>query len=275
MSVMYEPRGRAREYAPLAVNHYRGCSHGCKYCYVPTIPPYKFNPNGRREFHASPSPRPMVVEKLERECRRMHGHGERVLLSFTTDPYQPIDTEYRLTRAVIETLHRYGYAVQILTKGGTRSLCDLDCFMAADAYAATMTTLSDVESKKWEPLAALPADRIEALGQFHAAGIPTWVSLEPVLDPGVALQIIRETHTFVDLFKIGKLNHHQLAEEVDWRAFALDSVGLCESLEQPYYIKRDLAALLPRGGLGKFHVAVADIERVANVATPCLQPSLI
>jgi len=242
--MLYIPKGRAREYAPLAVNHYRGCGHGCVYCYVPTIPPYKFAECPRAAFHSDPAPRRNAVAQLAADCRKSPGQGERVLLSFTCDPYQPIDAEYRLTRQVIETLHQAGYQVQVLTKGGTRALCDLDLFGPGDAFAATMTLLSPEHSEKWEPGAALPEDRIEALRQFHHAGIPTWVSLEPVLNPASALEIIRRTHPFVDLFKVGTLNHHPLAQRIDWRQFAVDVVHLLESLGKEFYIKRDLAAFL-------------------------------
>ena len=260
MTVLYVPKGRAREYAPLAVNHYMGCTHGCKFCYVPTIPPYKFAAEPRAAFHADAAPRPNLIKSLAADCRRRPGCGERVLLSFTTDPYQPADEHHRLTRQVIQTLHAHGYNVQVLTKGGSRALCDLDLFAGRDAFATTMTLLSDDHSHKWEPGAALPADRIRAIRAFHEAGIPTWVSLEPVLNPASALEIIRQIHPIVDLFKIGKLNHHPLADRIDWATFAAGAVALCESLGQPYYIKDDLAAFLPADGLGPHHLTAAEIE---------------
>lgn len=266
MPILYEPKGRAREYAPLAVNHYNGCTHGCRYCYVPTIPPYKFAAEARAAFHACGNPRARVVEQLRAEVKKTPGHGQRVLLSFTTDPYQAANDEYGLTREVIQTLHGGGYAVQVLTKGGLRSLVDLDLFTPSDAYAATLTLLSDKSSREWEPGAALPADRIAALRDFHAAGIPTWASLEPVLNPASALQIIRETHSFVDLFKIGRLNHHPLAERINWRQFGLDAVGLCESLGVAYYIKDDLRATFSDVALGPHHRTAAQIESAPPAA---------
>ncbi len=263
MSVLYTPKGRAREYSPLAVNHYSGCTHACAYCYVPTIPPYKFKKNARDTFHSCPKPRTKLIQQLERDCRNNPGNGERVLLSFTTDPYQPLDSKYRLTRQVIQTLHAHGYAVQILTKGGSRALYDLDVFTVRDAFAVTMTLLSDEHSLKWESGAALPSDRIYALHAFHEAGIPTWVSLEPVLNPESALEIIRQTHSFVDLFKIGKLNHHPLEKRIDWCDFGVRAVEMCESYGQPYYIKDDLEALLPLSHKRLPNsITVQDIERV-------------
>lgn len=265
MSLIYEPKGRAREYAPLAINHYIGCSHGCLYCYVPTIPPYKFQENPRQCFHGNPRPRPGVVEQLERECSKNLGTGQRVLLSFTTDPYQPIDETFHITRQVIQVLHRYGYFVQVLTKGGSRALYDLDIFTKHDAFASTMTLLSDEHTRKWEPGAALPSDRIYTLLAFHEAGIPTWVSLEPVLNPDSALEIIRQTYSFVDLFKIGKINHHPLESRIDWHDFVTRAVALCESLNVRYYVKDDLAEFLQGAELGPYHITVAELERPGAV----------
>jgi len=263
MSVLYTPRGRAREYAPLSVNVYSGCSHGCSYCYAPSAVRRK-----REDFHAYPRLRKKLLHRLELDCKRSPGHGQRVLLSFTTDPYQPLDIKHHITRDAIIILHNYNYNVQILTKGGTRSLRDIDLFTDRDAFATTMTLTSDEHSRKWEPGAALPGDRIYAIHAFHEAGIPTWVSLEPVLNPDSALTIIRQTHRFVDLFKIGKLNHHPLSRRIDWADFVVRAIGLCESLNQSYYIKDDLATYLSGGALGPYHTTVAELERCSSVRFP-------
>jgi DNA repair photolyase len=260
MTIIYEPKGRAREYAPLAVNHYTGCTHGCKYCYVPTIPPYKFAAEARAAFHACGKPRVRVIEQLKNEVKKNPGNGQRVLLSFTTDPYQQANEEYGITHQVIEVLHGGGYNVQVLTKGGLRSLCDRDLFTNLDAYAATMTFLDDKASREWEPNAALPAERIYALHMFHASNVPTWVSLEPVIDPAAALEIVRETHTFVDLFKIGKLNHHPLEARFNWREFGIAAMELCESFGVHYYIKDDLAAFFSDVAHGPRSITAAQIE---------------
>lgn len=248
MTIIYEPKGRAREYAPLAVNHYIGCTHGCQYCYVPTLPQYKFQADPRAVFHSSPTARKDVVAQLCREVTKNPGDGtRRVLLSFTTDPYQQVDAELRVTRQVIQVLHEGGYFVQVLTKGGLRSLADLDLFTSRDACAATLTLVSDSASREWEPQAALPSERLYALSAFHLRGIPTWASLEPVLNPEAALELIRQTHTFVDLYKVGKLNHHPLEKRIDWQRFAVDAVELLESVGAAYYVKDDLRAYLPAG----------------------------
>jgi len=248
-SLIYEPAGRAREYAPLALNLYNGCAHGCTYCYAPAA-----CRKDRADFHARPVPRVDVIAKLERELakdievgmQRMNGQKDPVLLCFTCDPYQPLAAETNVTRRAIELLHEYGYPVHILTKGGTRAVPDFDLLGTHDhdAFASTLTFLARADSEQWEPHAALPADRLEAIALADARGIATWVSLEPVIDPEQSLEIIRRTYEHVDLFKVGTLNHYKLAATIDWRAFARQAVDLLEKLGARYYIKKDLRRYL-------------------------------
>ena len=239
MSLIYEPAGRAREYAPLALNLYNGCAHGCTYCYAPAV-----LREDRAAFHAHPSPRIDVIAKLERELAKEPAGKERppVLLCFTTDPYQLLAAETGITRRAIELLHERGYPVHVLTKGGMRAAVDFDLLGAVvgDAYAATLTILDPVASAEWEPAAALPAERMAALALAHAEGITTWASLEPVIDPEQTLALIRATHEYVDLFKVGTLNHHPLAKTIDWPAFAASVVDLLQELGASYYLKNDL-----------------------------------
>jgi DNA repair photolyase len=235
LTIIYEPRGRAREYAPLAVNLYSGCEHGCLYCYAPAA--LRRRPE---EFHGLAVPRLNILERLRKEAERRQGPREQVLLCFTCDPYPPTEREHGTTRRAIEILHEHGWTVQILTKGGTRACRDFDLLGAADAFATTLTFLDPERSLEWEPRAALPADRIDAIRKAHSAGIPTWVSLEPVIDPAEALEIIRRTHEVVDLYKVGPLNYHPATAGVDWRAFGQEVEALLRELGKGYYLKEDL-----------------------------------
>jgi DNA repair photolyase len=243
MDLIYEPKGKAREYAPLACNVYSGCDHACIYCYAPSTL------HRHRDSFAKPSDRPgNFLETLKKDASKMpaDSRSNSVLLSFTCDPYQKFDVLRGTTRRVIKILHEAGFSVTILTKGGARALRDIDLLTPRDAFATTLTTLDDRESLTWEPGAALPHDRIDAIRTFHERGIPTWVSLEPVIDPVQAQEIIRQTSSFVDLFKVGKLNYHPLANEIDWSAFAKQTVALLDSLGKDYYIKQDLLPYLNR-----------------------------
>jgi len=168
------------------------------------------------------------------------------MLSFTSDPYHPGDTT--LTRQTLEVLRDHGMGFCTLTKGGTKSLRDLSLFRVdSDAFAATLTSLDDAFSRKWESRAALPGDRIAALKAFHARGIFTWVSLEPVLDVEASLAIVEATHGFVDLFKIGRINYCSLTRSIDWQSYTERMIELCDRLGARHYVKRDLACYLPAG----------------------------
>jgi len=78
------------------------------------------------------------------------------------------------------------------------------------------------------------------LRKTHELGITTWVSLEPVIDPAESIEIIRQTHTFVDLFKVGKLNYHPRGKEIDWRKFLQECIATLKQYGCQYYIKKDL-----------------------------------
>lgn len=235
MAIIYQPSGRAREYAPWAANLYSGCGHSCKYCYAPSA-----LRRNKEQFHSCPKPRKDILKLLARDCKKLQGQDLRILLSFTTDPYQPIEEEYQITRQAIQILHDFGLSVEILTKGGTRAVRDFDLLTSKDIFASTLTFLDERKSINWEPGASLPEDRIKAIKQAHEMGIRTWVSLEPVVEPDESLEIIRRTHQFVDLYKVGTLNYNKLAGTIDWKKFGLEAIELLEKLNKNYYIKDDL-----------------------------------
>jgi len=242
-AIVYAPAGQAGEYAALATNPYRGCGHECLYCYAPGV--LRMD---RREYNAGAIPRQDFLQRLEKDARKYQALGirEQVMLSFTTDPYHPGDTT--LTRQTLDCLRSHGLGICTLTKGGTRALRDLDLFRPGrDAFACTLTSLDPAFSLKWEREAALPEDRLAALRAFHQAGIFTWVSLEPVLDTRAAIEIIRETHSFVDLFKIGRANYIALTKTTDWRQFTTDVLEVLVETGARSYIKRDLQPYLPPG----------------------------
>src|SRR5262245_4454308 len=98
-----------------------------------------------------------------------------------------------------------------------------------DAYAATLIG-DDELSKKWESNAPVSSDRIAALKAFHNAGIFTWGSLEPVIDPAQTMAVVEATHSFVDLYKLGQLNHSKLPRTFDRRDFTLRMLDLLNRL---------------------------------------------
>jgi len=243
-TIIYAPKGQAGEYAPLACNPYRGCGHGCAYCYVPRV-----TKQDRKEFDAGAVPRADFIERLTADCRKYQQLGvtEQVMLSFTTDPYHPGDNH--LTRTTLEYLRGAGLGFCTLTKGGDRALQDLYAFRPdRDAFASTLTSLDARFSEKWERNAALPWNRIETLRKFHERGIFTWVSLEPTLDLESSLSIVDATHGFVDLYKVGRANYvPSITNVLDWRDYTLRMIDKLQALGKAHYIKKDLQPFLPPG----------------------------
>ena len=241
MKAIYEPRGAAREYSPLACNLYRGCTHGCTYCYAPAclhIAP--------QEFHAAGVPRPGMLDALAVDAHALRRTDNPVLLCFTCDPYQPGDTP--TTRLALTILSAYDVPAHILTKGGTRACRDFDLLAnMRGAFGTTLLFTDDADRAQWEPQAAPVADRIEAIRQAHAAGIPTWVSVEPIIDPKQALELIRSLADMVDEWRIGKLNHHPLAKQIDWARWAPELLAAAQASNAAYLIKEALASYLPAG----------------------------
>ena len=247
--LIYAPSGQAGEYARLATNMYRGCGHKCRYCYVPGVLWMS-----REEFDRGALERATYRRDIPKDARKYQSLGitEQALLCFTTDPYHPYDT--KLTRETIGVLRSHGLAFCTLTKGGSRALRDLDLFRPErDAFASSLTLLDDAASMRWEPDAALPDDRIETLKRFYDAGIYTWVSLEPVLDVEATLRIIRLTHPFVDLFKVGRLNYSKASGKIDWREFTARALDALDRAGAERYIKEDLQQYLPPGYVNTKH----------------------
>jgi DNA repair photolyase len=266
--IIYEPRGRAREYAPLAVSLYRGCPHGCIYCFAPD------STRTDREAFCQSYARKNALNLLEMDAIDMHmAHDEReVLLSFTTDPYQPLDEELQMTRKAIEILISYGIHFTILTKGGFAAVRDFDLLAAHPDLCrfGTTLTLLGKDSKIWEPNARPPTNRIAALTQAKRMGIPTWVSFEPVIYPDQTLSLILDTLDIVnkkpgivDEYRIGKFNHvdnpeveqflqsigYQYPTEKEWRKFVQDAKTMLDEHGCRYIFKKDLQPYLQAAGV--------------------------
>jgi hypothetical protein len=241
MIAIYEPKGMALEYAELACNLYSGCAHGCLYCYAPACL-HRY----RESFHSQVQPREGIIAALRRQAPKYAGTGKRVLLSFTSDPYQPIEEELGLTRLALEVLAEQEMPFQVLTKGGVRATRDFDIFeRSAGWFATTLVFTSDTSRAEWEPNAASVQSRVQAIQEAHSRGIRTWVSVEPVIDPAQALGLIEWLNPWVDGWKVGKLNHHPLARTMDWHGFADSVRTLLEDSGREYLIKESLQRYLP------------------------------
>jgi DNA repair photolyase len=257
MRIIYEPSGRAREYAELAVSLYRGCSHGCVYCFAPT------STRTERPDFLQPRARKNALRMLKADAEEMQAKGDtrEVLMSFTTDPYQPIERSLGITRAAIKIFHEHDIHYTPLTKAGSHSTRDIDLMAERPdlcRYGATLVFCNEMDRAKWEPDAAPYQARIEALWYAKDHGIPTWTSCEPVVHPAQTLQIIRDTVGFVDEYRIGKFNHiedpsterflkeigYQYPTDAEWRKFVQDAKALLDQHGCRYIFKKDLQPYL-------------------------------
>jgi DNA repair photolyase len=235
-SVIYETKGRAREFSELAINLFGTCDHMCTYCYGANVLHID-----RKEFEVMGNPRVTVKELYDSASEwAKKGETRRVLLCFITDPYQKSEAESQITRKAITALHAFGLNVVILTKGGYRSMRDFDLLGPKDAYATTLTLVGSTDSLKWEPGAAVPRERIDALQEAHHRGIETWVSFEPVIFPEDTFRLLGITSKFVNHFKIGIMNYNPHGKTINWYNFGWEMKRHMDIIGAKYYFKRDL-----------------------------------
>ena len=170
-----------------SINPYRGCEHGCVYCYArPSHAYLGFSPG--LDFETKLIFKPDAASLLERELSRKSYKPAPIMLGSNTDPYQPVERQLRLTRAVLEVLERYNHPVTIVTKSAG-VLRDVDILgrMAARNLARvhlSITTLDPRLARAMEPRAATPLRRVQAIAELSAAKIPVGVLAAPMI-PGL------------------------------------------------------------------------------------------
>jgi len=167
-----------------SINAYRGCEHGCIYCFArPTHAFHDLSPG--LDFETKLFAKPEAA-RLVRETMAKPGYKPApIAMGTNTDPYQPIEGRYRITRQVLEVCLETRHPVIITTKSD-RVLQDLDilsemALMRLVNIAISVTSLDPALSGLLEPRATSPAKRIAALGRLAAAGIPAHVSVAPVI----------------------------------------------------------------------------------------------
>jgi DNA repair photolyase len=170
-----------------SINPYRGCEHGCVYCYARPTHCYLGHSAGL-DFETKLYAKTNAAELLERELARPGYQPKTIALGSNTDPYQPIERERRITRQILEVLSKASHPVGIVTKSAlvTRDI-DLLAPMAARGLvkvALSVTTLDRGLARAMEPRAATPARRLDAVRQLTDAGIPTAVMVAPII-PGL------------------------------------------------------------------------------------------
>lgn len=167
-----------------SINPYRGCEHGCIYCYARPTHAYLGHSPGI-DFETKLIYKPDVAELLDKELKKP-GYIARVLaLGSNTDPYQPVDRTLKLTRSVLEVLDRYNHPVGIVTKsaGVLRDLDILTSMAKRNLVRVylSITTLDAKLARTMEPRAASPARRLHAISELTRAGIPTGVLAAPMI----------------------------------------------------------------------------------------------
>ena len=237
LKVIYEPKGKAREYAELAINLFNGCRNECEYCYAPSI----MHTNAEN-FHSKIEPRKNIINKIEHDAAILSGDSREIFLCFTCDPYSYGSEFYTTTTEALEILLDYGLNINILSKGGNRTLRDFDLLVSHKnqvRIGASLVFIDDAYSFNYETFAAPTSERCEVLHKYYKFGIKTWASLEPIWSADNTCKIIELTHSYIDTYKIGKLNYHPHAAEIDWYKTIPKIVETCKSNKVDYTIKNE------------------------------------
>ncbi len=164
------------------LNPYRGCEHGCIYCYARPTHSY-LNLSPGLDFETRIIAKPNLAQVLRRELLAPGYVPRQIVIGSATDAYQPVERELKVTRGVIELLHSCHHPLAIVTKGsGVERDLDLIAPMARSRLAAvyvTITTLDGVLARKLEPRAAAPHRRLRTIQALAQAGVPVGVSVAP------------------------------------------------------------------------------------------------
>lgn len=170
-----------------SVNPYRGCEHGCVYCFARPSHAYMGLSSGL-DFETRLFAKPNAAQLLEAELSKPGYEPRSIAIGTNTDPYQPIEKSWRIMREILEVLEAANHPVGIVTKSAlvTRDI-DILSRMAAKGLAKvalSVTTLDRTLARAMEPRAATPAKRIDAVRALTEAGIPTMVMTAPII-PGL------------------------------------------------------------------------------------------
>ncbi|PZN35192.1 MAG: radical SAM protein [Proteobacteria bacterium] len=168
----------------LSINPYRGCEHGCIYCYArPSHAYWDLSPG--LDFETRLFYKPDAAQLLRKELAAPGYRCSPITIGANTDPYQPIEREYGITRSILEVLVDCRHPFSIITKG---TLIERDIDLLARAARdglvhafVSITTLDDALKRRLEPRAASPAARLRVIRTLHDAGVPSGVMVAPVI----------------------------------------------------------------------------------------------
>src|SRR5215468_6429965 len=167
-----------------SINPYRGCEHGCVYCFArPTHAYLGLSPG--LDFESNLLAKPDAPELLEKELAAPNYEPRMIAIGTNTDPYQPIERDMKIMRGILEVLDRAGHPVGIVTKSAL-VVRDIDILARMAKrnlakVALSVTTLDPKLARAMEPRASTPARRLDAIKQLAQAGIPATVMVAPVI----------------------------------------------------------------------------------------------
>jgi len=185
-----------------SINPYRGCPHACEYCYAPYVLREK------REWGEFIEVKINAPEVLEKDLKK-HKPGT-IFISSVTDPYNPLEKKYKLTRRILEKLKNTKFSISIQTKS-TLVLRDIDLLKEMDCEVGlTITTFNERARRIFEPNASSSEKRLEALKKLKDSGIKTYIFFGPVLplisDENLEKTIKKFASVKPDYIYIDKLN---------------------------------------------------------------------
>jgi len=215
-----------------SLNPYMGCVHRCTFCYVRGFELRAGRPADAR-YGTSIRVKVNIADVLRRELRRASWQRELVAFGSATDPYQPAEGRYRLTRACIATLLEFETPMSLITRG-PMIVRDIDLLVAASRRVETSVTFSipTLDERVWrttEPSTAHPRQRLRALSRLREAGIRAGVGMAPLLpglsdDPVLLADVVRAardagaTHLWWNFLNLrpGTREHFLEALARDW-----------------------------------------------------------
>lgn len=229
------------EYGDFQITVYRSCYYQCRYCWAWNIPLMS-----KRISRGKYDP---VREAVKLS---MVSKPSKIVVSFTSDPYQPVEKEKQLTRRVLKVLSNSKHTILILTKNPKLAVeRDIDILRKGRFWLGT--TITSLEKTSWEPNAPHPRTRLEALKKAHSEGIRTWISIEPII-PFITYpeKIVAETVSYVDWYVLGSLNYvPQLKlpftreDVVKWcRKHVPLAIRYLKKLNKEFLIKKELREII-------------------------------
>ncbi len=227
------------EYATDQITVYRSCPYDCKYCWA-KLPLFKYRiARG-------------MYDPVEEAKRYLKVKGKRtIVVSFTTDPYPPIEFESNRTRKVLEVLASSHHKVMILTKNPCLALRDIDVMLNGSAefwLGTTITVIPDSSARMFEPKAPPPSQRIAAIKAAKYLGLKTWISIEPIIPYYTNIyEIIYRTRDFTDFYVFGALNYPTQTLGKQFKKHLKEyykTIFNIFNLKKPHFIKKELRKYL-------------------------------